>query len=181
MELYSIEASCTVFHSRYRAVIRMSGDDKAFRRAADIVGMTHPAGVDIVSRCQDPALVIDRDLCAAVLARRCGINAPAETVCHELRAVADPEDRDAKREYAVIYRRRAFSVSALRPSRKYYSVRSKLLYGRCVHFIKIMYFRIDSAFSDAAGNQLVVLSAEVYYKDPAFCHEFLLLKTRAPV
>ena len=83
MELYSIKASCPVLHTGYRAVIRMCCDSKALRRAADVVGVTHPAGVDIISRCKYPALVIYRDLCATVLAGRSRPDAASQSKCHE--------------------------------------------------------------------------------------------------
>ena len=172
MELYGIEASCPVFHSCYRAVIRMSRDHKALRRTADVVRVAHPARVDIVGGCQYPAFVIYRDLCAAVLTCRSRVDVPSEEVCHELRSVAYAQHRNAEREYAVVYRRRALSVCALRSSGEYDPVRTELPDGCRIHFIKIMYLRVDSALPYAACDKLIVLSAEVYNKYPAVCHLF---------
>ena len=181
MELYGIKASLPVLHAGYRAVIRMSRDHKAFRRAADVVGMTHPARVDIVSSCQYTSLVIYSDFGAAIFACRSGIDAAAETISHELRSVAYAEHRDAQRENAIIYRRRTLSIGALRSSRKYYSTRAELTYVCRIDFIVIMYFRVDPAFSYAAGDQLVILTSEVYYKDPVPSHCFLLPNPQVPV
>ena len=90
------------------------------------------------------------------------------TYIPELGSIAYAQDRNAKRENAVIYRRRAFSISALRASCENNSVRTKLPYICCIDFVKIMYLRVNSTLSDTAGDQLIVLPSEVYYKDPAF-------------
>ena len=168
MKLHSIKASCPILHAGYRAVTRMGCDNKSFRRAADVVGVTHPAGVDIISRCKYPALVIYRDLCSSILTCRSGIYASAKAISHELGSIAYAQDRNAKRKNAVIYRRSTFSISALRASCENNSVRTKLPYICCIDFVKIMYLRVNSTLSDTAGDQLIVLPSEVYYKDPAF-------------
>ena len=93
----------------------------------------------------------------------------AEVVRHELAAVAHAEHGNAKLECLCIYLRRAGSVNALRAAGEDNADGVVCLDFVYRHAVRL-YLAVDIAFPDAAGNQLVILAAEVQNKYALILH-----------
>ena len=99
VELDSIEPAGGILHSCHRAVLRMGRDREPFRDFRNIVGVAHPADrgcfpvtFDIFQK--QGRLFVYIDFRASVFADRGGFDLSPAAVCHELRSIADAQDRD---------------------------------------------------------------------------------------
>ena len=99
MELDCIESSGGILHSCHRAVFCMGNDRESFREFCNIIGVAHPAdgGTFVITFYilqKQGRLFIYIDFRASVFTGRSGFHTAPAAVCHELRSIADAQDRD---------------------------------------------------------------------------------------
>ena len=93
-----------------------------------------------------------------------GADLTAELLRHELAAIADAEDGNAQRKDCRIHVRCAFIIDAVRPTGEDNTGRVER--ADFLHSGRIgLQLAVDVLLSHAAGNELVVLSAEVQNQD----------------
>ena len=171
MILDAVKLFIFIFESRDRTGFRNRSDFEAVGNLFDIVGMAHPAHrtvADILEKLRSGILKIQRLL--SVFADFGRVGDSAELLSHELSPVADPEDRNTEIVDRGIHLRRAFLMRTARAACKNDADRVDFpdpVDGDIVRND----LRIDPVFADAAGNQLIVLRAEIHDDDRfSFCH-----------
>ena len=106
MELHGIELSCRIFHRCDGTVRRLCRHAKALGRFGDVVGVAHPADALLRHIGEEHGRPVrNLKIRPAVLADGRRLNLAAELVRHELRAVADSKDGNAKGENFLAVRR----------------------------------------------------------------------------
>ena len=99
MELYGIQIPAHILHRRDRAYRSIRCDLKAFRSLCNIIRMTHPAYRLRAHTLEDLAVCLpDGNFRLAVLADRSRLYLSVQQVSHQLRAVANTQDRNAHLE-----------------------------------------------------------------------------------
>ena len=118
MELHAVDPAFGVGDGGDVAVVG-AGDDVEFRRRRlEFVAVTHPDRHPLRQITEQGRVARRPDPCVAVFPGS-GVRDLAFVVMpHELQAVADPEDRFARLEYARIRMRRVFAVHAGRTARQ---------------------------------------------------------------
>ena len=154
---------------------------EAGRHRFDIVGVTHPhnriARPATARRLRaanakagkQTAAIINRNLGSAVFTDRSRRNLAAQLVSKKLRAVADAKHRNAELKNLRIALRGILAVHTVRTARQNNPGRSQCL--QLIHRNRVrMNLAIYITFTDTAGNQLVILAAEVQNYD-IFSHK----------
>ena len=141
----------------------MRGESKARRDLRHVVAVAHPGHADFPDPAEERAGRVKEGRRLAVFARGVvlrGRDAPAEHLRHQLAAVADAEDRHAQSKQAGIDLRRVRQIHAVRPAGENDAdgIKAPDLLKR--HIVG-MQLAIDLLLTHAAGDQLVVLPAEV--------------------
>lgn len=98
----------------------------------------------------------------------------AQSVRHQLRTIADPQNRDACLKDLLLIVGRRLIIDAVRPAREDDPFGLHLLYLLKAQRVW-MHFTIYIAFSDPARDQLIVLPAEVQNDDHFSCQTVFLL------
>ena len=163
MELHGVEPFFFVFHSRYRAVLRVGGGPEAVWHLGDIVRMAHPGdGLfrHILNALKQQAGFVVAGFGLAVFRGDAGGNLSAQGVRHQLTAVADAQNGNAQLKNLRADPGRSVIVYAVGTAGEddaHRVQRPQLLNGCLIAFD----FAVYAAFTDSAGNQLVVLTAEI--------------------
>ena len=164
VELHGVELLFGVFHCGDGAVPAACGHTEAGRYFVYIIRMAHPAGcrfADIAAEQKRAFIDSDINLTEFAAAR---FDDTAEGVRHKLCAVAYAEDRDAELKKRLVVCHGIFAVHTFRTACQDYALiacRFDLLKRRSVWAD----FRIYVVFSDATGDKLIILPAEVKHED----------------
>ena len=161
MELDRVKLLRLIFRSRHRAVRRVRGDLESRRHLRDIIEMAHPA--DRRRRYIFKNLragLVDQHFRLAVLADVRLLHLAAQHMHHQLRAVAEPQNRDAKLKELVRIGRRIRQVAAVRAAGKDDALRIHFFDLLNIDFVRIN-LTVHITFPDTTGHKLVVLAAEI--------------------
>ena len=168
VELHGVEAACLILRGSHRTVGRVGHDLKAGGGLLDVVVMAHPADILRGQRVKQRAGGVQVDQRLAVLALGCLADLAAQHVHHQLAAVADAEDGRIRQVGAV---GAAGEDDALG------------VFG--LDFGKVGAVRINLAiyvaFADAAGDQLIILAAEIQNDDSFLLHEETPFSIYSPI
>ena len=176
MKLYCIQLPFRILHSSYRTVLCMCRNGKALRCFRDVVGVAHPRNClfrQFLAAEQSTGLVIS-GFCLAVFRGGAGRHLTAESIRHQLTAVADAQDRDTHFKNFFGDMRRFFIVNAVRTAGEDNTHRFP-----CCNFLQrcgiANHFAVNAAFPHASGNKLIVLTAEVQYQNQLIFHRLRFL------
>ena len=148
----------------------MCRNGKALRCFRDVVGVAHPRNClfrQFLAAEQSTGLVIN-GFCLAVFRGGAGRHLTAESIRHQLTAIADAQDRDTHFKNFFGDMRRFFIVNAVRTAGEDNAHRFP-----CCNFLQrcgiANHFAVNAAFPHASGNKLIVLTAEIKNNDSFFC------------
>ena len=169
VKLDGINLLLHVFHRCRRADARMGGNPVARGRGFDRVRMAHPALAARRHVTEEDAIRTGLHLHFTIFAPVLrGFNLPALQPGDELRAVADAEHRHAERQNPLLIVRRGRIIHAVRPAGEDDALVMPLpelgKRGRIG-----LHLGINVLLTDAAGNQLIVLAAEIEHQN-GFIH-----------
>ncbi len=160
VELYRIQVFLYIFHCRNGTYRCMCRNGKISRCLFNIICVAHPADCFFGYAFKQLGLVVHRNLSFAVFADRCSCHFSSQHMRHELGTVADTKYGHTQFEHFHITKRGLFAVYAVGASCENNSLG--------MHFFQLvqrkvvrMHFTIYIAFSDSAGYQLVILTAEI--------------------
>ena len=173
MELNSVQALLGILCSSHRAVHGVCGDLEAGGCLLDVVVVAHPADGGGLNILEHLAAVVHKDLGLAVLTLRGAADMTAQQVHHQLAAVADAQHRHAPAENLGVDGGRVLQINAVGAAGEDDALGILGLDDRKIGFIGID-LAVDIIFSDAAGNQLIVLSAKVQHDDSFMLHDVFL-------
>ncbi len=94
----------------------------------------------------------------------------------ELAAVADAQDRHAQREHTLVGMGRTGGVDAVRPAGENDSDGVKSAYLLKAHAVGL-YLTVNAALADTAGDELVILPAEIKDQNLLIVHKNLHVKS----
>ena len=173
VELDGIQALFSVLGSGHRAVDRVGRDLEAGRRLFDIIVVAHPADRGGLNIRKHLAGIVHKNLRLAVLALRCAADVTTQQVHHQLAAVADAQNRHAPVEDLRVDRGGILQINAVGATGKDDALGVLRLDERQIRLVGID-FTVDIVFADAAGDQLVVLAAEIQNDHGFVLHDILL-------
>ena len=169
VELHAVQAAGLILGSGHRAVGGVSHNFKAGGGRLDIVVMAHPADVFVRQAGEQRAGGVQVDHGLAVLALRGFADLAAQHVHHQLAAVADTQDRHAPSVDLGVDGRRIRQVGTVGAAGKDDALGVLGLDLGQVGAVRID-LAINVTFTDAAGNQLVILAAEIQYDNGFLLH-----------
>ena len=173
MELDRVQALLSVLCRSYRTVDRVSSDLKAGRCLLNIVVVAHPANGGGLHIGEHLAVRVHEHLSLAVLALRCAADMAAQQMHHQLAAVADAQHRHTPVEDLRVDRGGILQINAVGATGKDDALGVLRLDERQIRLVGID-FTVDIVFADTAGNQLVVLAAEIQNDHGFVLHDILL-------
>ena len=180
VELHGVEAACLILRGSHRTVGRVGHDLKAGGGLLDVVVMAHPADILRGQRVKQRAGGVQVDQRLAVLALGCLADLAAQHVHHQLAAVADAEDGHAPVINIGVDRGRIRQVGAVGAAGEDDALG---VFG--LDFGKVGAVRINLAiyvaFADAAGDQLIILAAEIQNDDSFLLHEETPFSIYSPI
>ena len=165
MELHAVDPAVQLGDCGDMSVVGAGDDVEIRRRRLEFVAVTHPDRHALRQVAEQGRVARRTDPRVAVLPGS-GVGDLAFVVMpHELQAVADPEDRLARLEYARIRVRRVFPVHAGRTARQDDAGDvARREFGR--RRIVGQHLAIDVAFPNAPRDELRVLRAEIEDGNP---------------
>ena len=160
VELHGIDFSAGVFHSGARTVVRLADHLEALGRLGDVVGVTHPYNALFVDVFEKRAVRSGFQLNFAVFADGSGFNRSVFHPGDQLTAVADTENGNAELEYFRCVMRRLLVIDAV-----WSACEDDTLIVALFDFVKGNGvgedFGVYVVVTHSAGNQLIVLTAEI--------------------
>ena len=165
--LHAVESSCFVGNGHIGAGIGAAHQAEAFRYLCHIVAMAHPGNALFGNSLEEFAGSIKEGLGLAVFTGRILLglgDQAAQGVGHQLAAVANAQNRDAQFKNGRIHMGRGLQIHGVGAAGEDDAHGIKgldLLHG---HFIGFD-LAVDIAFPNAAGDELIVLSAKVQDED----------------
>ena len=172
MILHAVEAALFVADGDVGAGVGMGDEGEALGYLFHVVAVAHPRHALFGQALEELAGRIEEGLGLAVFARGrvvCRHDLAAEVVGDELAAIADAEHGHARIKERGIDVRRILKVNAVRAAGEDEADglhREKVREGRRVG----LHLAVNAAFTHAAGDQLVVLTAEIQYDDGLMVH-----------
>ena len=173
VELYGVQTLFGIFNGCHRAVCGVGSDLEAGSRLLDVVIVAHPADGRRLHIGEQLALGVHKHLGLAVLTLGSAADMTAQQVHHQLAAVADAQHRHAPAEDLGVDGGRILQINAVGAAGEDNALGILGLDDRKIGFIGID-LAVDIIFSDAAGNQLIVLSAKVQHDDSFMLHDVFL-------
>ena len=173
VELYGVQTLFGIFNGCHRAVCGVGSDLKAGSRLLDVIVVAHPADGRGLHIGEQLALGVYEHLGLAVLTLGSAADMTAQQVHHQLAAVADAQHRHAPAEDLGVDGGRVLQINAVGAAGEDDALGILGLDDRKIGFIGID-LAVDIIFSDAAGNQLIVLSAKVQHDDSFMLHDVFL-------
>ena len=165
MELDTVEVLVLVDHGSNGAFGGMAGHDESFGYFFHIVLVAHPADIVLFDSGKQAGFRVEDHCRLAVFTGRISMgHDAAQFLGHELMAVAESQHGDPHLKDTVVNGRCVFRIDAARTAGQDDGFRIlgfDLFQRICVRND----FAVDSAFTDASGNQLGVLSPEVDDQD----------------
>ena len=172
MVLHAVEAPLLIRDGHVGAVVRVGHQGKALRHLLHIIPVAHPGDAPLGKAVEELAGRVIVGLRLAVLAGRVllrGGHPPSQGMGHELTAVADPQYRHPQRKDAWVHLGRLFLIDRVRAAGKNEAdgpLCLELFQRRGVG----LYLAVHAALTDTAGNELIVLAAEIQYDDKLMGH-----------
>ena len=163
VELDAVKAPRVVADGGVGAGCAPGDDPEALRYALHIVPVAHPGDARLRNTVKKRAVDGKDSFRFSVLpcgVRLRGYDRAAQTLRHELTAIADTQDRHTQSKYALVHVRRARRVYAARPTGEDDTDGIKLPDLIEGHRTR-MHFAVDTTLPDAPGDQLVILSTEI--------------------
>ena len=163
MELHAVELLLNVLDRCVGALSGVAANLEALRELLDVVVVAHPCDSSPVDTLEQQGRGVHLGFGPAEFrqgAVNCRADLSAKCVCHELYAVADTKNRDAKVEDLLGHSRGIFKINAVRSTGEDDALgvhRADLLNGGLVG----LDLAVDFVFSHAACDKLVVLTAEI--------------------
>ena len=160
--LHGVNALCLVFHGGHRAVIGAGRDFKALGQLLNAVCMAHPdnaLGRHVLEQLGAGFFQIQADF--AVLRGLCGDNGAAGHPCGELAAVANAQNGNAQLQNLRVIVGRGHIIDAIGAAGEDNALIAPVLDFLGGDRIVLFDLRIDVEIPDSAGDQLVILAAEV--------------------
>ena len=173
MELDRVQAFFGILRRCHRAVDGVRRDLEAGSRLLDIVVVAHPADGGGLNIREHLAGIVYEHFRLAVLTLRRAADVAAQQMHHQLAAVADAQHRNAPVEDLGVDRGRVLQIDAVRSTGEDDALRIFGFDDRQIRLIGID-FTVDIVLADAAGDQLVVLAAEVQNDHGFVLHDVLL-------
>ena len=166
MELDSVELLRLVLHGSHRAVIGGGGDLEALRQLIDPVRMTHPhdAAFGHIGK-ELGSLLFQVQLDLAVFGSLSGDDRAAGHPCGELATVANAENGNAQLQNLWVIVGGGHIIDAVGAAGEDDALVVPGLDLGGGNGIVLLDLRIDMEIPDSAGDQLVILSAEVQHKN----------------
>ena len=172
MVLHAVEPARFVADGDVRAGVGVRDEREALGDLFHVVAVAHPRHALFGKTLEEFAVRVKKRLGLAVFARGgvvCGDDLAAEVVRDELAAVADAEHGHARIKERGIDVRRVLEVDTVRAAGEDEADGlhcKKICEGRRVG----LHLTVNAAFTHAAGDQLVVLTAEVQDNDGLMVH-----------
>ena len=166
VELDAVQPSAGIGQAGERGGVGLGGGLEALGQPRDGIAVAHPHGLVVFDAAEQSVVPRDPDVCRAIFPAVGREDVAAELVGHELRAVADPENRDAPAPDRRVGLRRTVVIDGVRPARQDDAARPALLelgVGRVVR----EQLRVDVELADAPRDQLGELAAEIEDDDRA--------------
>ena len=163
VELHAIDAQRRVGEGGHRAVVGVGVHGEALRRHGHPIPMVHEHG-GLAAAALEQGRVLGGEQGVAVLPHLRGGHLAAKHVVDQLHAVADAQHRHAQPEHLHAQPRGVFAVDAVGPAGQDHALERVVppgVDGRGV----VQDLAVDPRLAHAAGDQLVVLAAEVQYDD----------------
>ena len=173
VELHAVQPAGRVLRGRHRAVGRVRHDLEAGGLLFNVIVVAHPADVARGQAVKQRAGGVEVDKRFAVFPLRRFADHAAQHVHHELAAVADAQHRHAPGVDGRVDGGRIGQIGAVGAAREDDALGVFGLDLGKVGLVGIN-FAIDVAFAHAAGDQLVILAAEVENDDGFLLHGALL-------
>ena len=173
MELHAVELLLLVRHGGNGTMRGGGGDGEALGYLADVVAVAHPRNAVRGKVTEEDAVIAVVGFCFAVFAHSValgGNDVAAEGIRHQLTAVANAENGNPQFKHLGRIMRRGGIVNAVGTSRKNNTLGIDFFDARDIRSAG-QYFAVHLAFADAAGNQLVILTAKVKHNG-CFLHSF---------
>ena len=169
VELHTVQAAGGILCSGNRAVGGVGNNIKAGGSLLDIVIMAHPANILVRQAVKQRAGGIQIHNRLAIFAFRSLANLTAQHMHHQLTAIADAQYRNTPSIYFGIDGRGIRQVSAVGTTGKDNALWIFGLDFGQVSTVRIN-FAINVAFTDTAGDQLVILATKVQHNDSFLLH-----------
>ena len=164
MELDAVEFLFLILHGSNGAFFRGGNDGKAFRGLFRIVLMAHPAHIVLFQTGEETGFIVQHYSGLAVFPAAGMGHHTAQSLGHELVAVADAQDRDAHFENPFIHAGGIFRIDTVGTAGQDDGL-GILGFDLVQGVIVRNDFAVHTAFTNSSGNQLAVLCAEVNYQD----------------
>ncbi len=160
VKLQPVEAFLRIGGGGDRGVSCCGGGDKAVRERRNGISMAHPAGGADSDPFKQTSEIANPELGKTVFPFFRPRNSASKGVNHELHAVTDPQNRHAEIKYCGVDAGAVFFINARRPSGQDDSLWLEGSQG--VHVDAGRFdLTIDAVFPHPAGDQLIVLGAEI--------------------
>src|SRR6266404_1450051 len=175
MKLHGVKFPRRVFGCGHR-VSRLSGDMKSRRESPHVIAVAVPNAQPARQAREQSRTVLYVKFRPPVLSTVGPFHTSAQHVRHPLQAVANPEHRNAERQYARIARRRACVIHGVRSARQHHA--SRLVLQDLLDARRAWQNRAEHLlFADSPRDQLRILPAEIkHYDAAALTHHFLAFK-----
>ena len=163
VELHPVQPLFLALDARIGGGCRMADGGKALRQAAHVIHMAHPADGLLRHPLKEQAfgIVVHRRL--AEFPRRGALHLAAQYMAHHLQAVAQPQHRQPLPEHRRVHHGGALCVNAVRPAGKNNADGRKLL--DLIQRLPVgVYLAVDPQITHPAGDQLIILPAEIQYQ-----------------
>ena len=160
MELDSEEAAAFVAHGGKRAVRRLCADLEPGRNRRHAIAVAHPDDKLVRKTLEELVARLDRHLGLAVFALLARLDLAAKLLAHQLHAVADAKDRDAKFEDAAVDSRSPFLKDAVGPAGEDDALR-RILAHLLGGDVERNDFGVDVLLADSPRNKLRILRTVV--------------------
>ena len=173
VELHAVKAALLIADAHGGAGGGAGNQGEALGHLGHVVAMAHPGDALLGQPLEEAAAGVEEGLRLAIFPGRVGLGGghlPAQLVGQQLAAVADAQNGYAQTEHAGVHMGGFFiidTVGAAGEDDAHGIIGSDLLKAH----IKGLDFAVYITFADAAGDQLVILSAEVQYKNFLVSHQ----------
>src|SRR5467141_1211871 len=175
MKLDGVKFPRRVFRSGHR-VSRLSGHVESCRESPPVIAVAVPNAQPMRQARDQSRTVLYVKFRPPILSTVSPFHTSAQHVRHPLQAVANPEHRDAERQYARIARRRACVIHGVRSARQHHA--SRLVLQDLLDARRARQNRAEHLLlADSPRDQLCILPAEIkHYDAAALTHRFLAFK-----
>ena len=173
VELHTVQPAADVLRRGHRAVGGVGGNGKAGGGLLDVIVVAHPADVLLRQAVEQRAAGVQADQGLSILPLRGAGDLAAQHVHHQLAAVADAQDGHAPGVNLRVDGGGVRQVDAVGTAGEDDPLGIFGADGLQRRAVRVD-LAVDVAFADTAGDQLVILAAEVDDNDSFLLHGLLL-------